>query len=143
ASSAPRTRSGPCSPGSLRGAAGPGAPPYRSTLDRRSGRACQNTLRISCLWHLLHAAWAHDTRFDGVVIEGFLELLAGPVESRHDRPDRHSEGVRGVLVGETFDVDEEHDFAVQRGELVDRGHHLCGGFRHEYCQFRITCLAPI
>ena len=47
---------------------------------------------------LVHAVWAHDTRFDGVVKEGFLKLLACPVKPGHDRPDGHREGLRVIPI---------------------------------------------
>src|SRR3982074_601254 len=92
--------------------------PSTSTRDPQTDRAYLRTLHISCL-HLLAAAAADDTGFQRIVIEGFLKLLAGPVEPRHDGPDRHAQGLRRVLVGKPFDVDQEDDLAMQRGQLFD------------------------
>src|SRR5438105_12643275 len=92
---------------------------YRSSLSEHSSHLIACDTETSCLWHLLHAAWPHDTRFHGVVIEGSLELLAGPVEAGHDGPDGHAMRLRCVLIGAAFDVDHEHYLAVLRGELAD------------------------
>ena len=56
-----------------------------------------------------------------------MKLLPGPVEAGHDGPDRNPEDGGGVLVGETLDVDQEHDLTVERVELLDRLHHLAAG----------------
>src|SRR5258707_6444824 len=84
---------------------------------------------------------ADDARFHGICEEVFLELLAGAVEARHDGPDRHPEDVRRVLVGEAFDVDQEHHLAVEGVELLDRLHHLAPGDPVE--DLRLGALAEV
>ena len=48
-----------------------------------------------------------------------MKLLAGPVKARHDRPDRNSQRLGGILVREAFDIDQKDDLAVERRELLD------------------------
>src|ERR1700682_3469122 len=90
--------------------------PSSSAHGRQTDRAYPRIPDTSRL-HLMAAVAADDTGFQRVVIEGFLQLLARPVESGHDSPHRHAQRRRGVLVSETFDVAQQDDLAVQRGEL--------------------------
>src|ERR1700687_2798736 len=110
----------------LRGGAASRGFPSSSARGRQNDRACPSTHYISCL-HLLSAVGADDTGFQRIVIEGFLELLARPVQAGHDCPYRHPERRGGVLVGEPFDGDQEDDLAAPPGELLARGHDLGGG----------------
>src|SRR5258708_2271864 len=134
--------SGPGGPDGLEGGAARRPPRWRSTPGPRTGRAWLHSPGNSSLGYLPHAAGAHDTGFNGIVIERFLELLAGPVQARHDRPDRHTQRVRCILIREAFNVDQNHHLAVERRQLLDGGDHLCGGHLVEHIRLGPGALVP-
>ena len=62
------------------------------------------------------------------------------MEAGHDSPDRHPERLGGVLVREAFDIDQEHHLTVERGQLLDRRHHLGGRHLVEHVSLRLGAL---
>src|SRR3984893_3465202 len=86
--------------------------PRRSAPDPDTGPASRDTRCSSCRLLLL----ADDSRFPGVILEGLLELLPGPVKSRHHRPDRHAKHLRCILVREPLNVDQQHHLTMKLGK---------------------------
>ena len=90
----------------------------------------------------MSAVAVDDTRFDRVVIEGFLKLLPRAVQARHHGADGDAKRLRRVLVGKPLDVDQEDNLSMQRRQLLDCTYDLSCGELVQDIGFRPRAFIP-